>query len=425
MKALSKNPIAISLSPNTFASDLRRAWGSLLSPWKWRHTSAARVLETRFGQYHSGGNAVSFESGRTSWQAILVSLGVTAGDEVLLQAYTCVVVANPILWCGAKPVYVDIDAQTCIMDLSDLEQKITSRSKVLLIQHTFGMMADMGRVMEIARRHHLVVVEDCAHALGAEQQDQQGVWRRAGTYGDAAFYSFGRDKIISSVYGGMALTSDPQLFLKLRAYQQTLPIPSRRWIAQQLLHPILFSLIVPLYFVGNAGKVILVVCQKLGLLSKAVYPCEKQGRQHGSMPRQFPDALAVLALRQFDRLDEFNDRRRLIADRYRQELSPLWPQSLLVETAGTRSAYLRFALQTSAPERLLASAGRQHILLGDWYQQPIAPGNVAYAAIGYVEGSCPVAESRARTTINLPTYPRLSDQDVERIIDLMKKEFQP
>ncbi|OIP97867.1 hypothetical protein AUK40_02320 [Candidatus Wirthbacteria bacterium CG2_30_54_11] len=422
--SLSK-PITISLSPNTFGPDVLRAWVSLFKFWKWKDTRVASQLERRFGAYHGDSQAVSFDSGRSSWQAILLALGVSSGDEVLLQAYTCVVVANPILWAGATPVYVDIDTGTYNMDLIDLERKITRRSKVLLIQHTFGLMADMNEVIKIACRHGLTVVEDCAHALGAERLNGKGTWQKAGTFGDAAFFSFGRDKVISSVYGGMALTGDPRLAARLQTYQSSLSLPSRRWIVQQLLHPILFSLIVPLYFTGSLGKLLLVACQKIGLLSKAVYPCEKQGKQHASMPRRYPDALASLASAQFAHLDRFNERRSQIALLYRREFVSLWPESLPSEVEGTRSAHLRFTMQTSDPQMILASARKQHMLLGDWYQQPLAPGGVGYGAVGYAPGSCPVAEVAAMRTINLPTYPRLSDRDVQKVIDFMKKEFKP
>src|SRR3989338_1413783 len=111
------------------------------------------------------------------------------------------------------------------MSPTDIKKKISSRSKVLIIQHTFGTSAKLTELLAIAKQHQLYVIEDCAHALGARYQQQL-----VGTFGDAAIFSFGRDKVISSVYGGALLTKQPFTL-------PSLPSPSLFWIKQQLVHP--------------------------------------------------------------------------------------------------------------------------------------------------------------------------------------------
>ena len=137
-----------------------------------------------------------------------------------MQAFTCNAVPNPVLWAGLKPVYVDCDEKTFNIDKEDLKKKITPRSRVLIVQHTFGLPADMDAISEICRKNNLILIEDCAHSLGAEYKN-----KKVGTFGKAAFFSFSRDKVISSVYGGMAVTEDHELTKKIKEYQLKIGYP--------------------------------------------------------------------------------------------------------------------------------------------------------------------------------------------------------
>lgn len=415
------HPIMISLSPNTSSRDIRLAWKLLLSPSRWLRGNSLSELEGAFRSDYQAAEAVCFDSGRSALLALLKSFGVGAGDEVLLQAYTCVVVPNAIRYAGATPVYVDIQANTFNMDVAGLEAKITPRTKVILVQHTFGLPADMPAIMLIAQRHHLIVIEDSAHALGATIATERGQ-QKVGTFGDGAVFSFGRDKVISSVFGGMAVMRDPKVGERLRKFQQGLPLPTKRWVVQQLLHPILFSLIIPLYF-WQIGKVLLVLFQKPGLLSSAVYACEISGECHSSMPKQLPNAQATLALDQYRRLDTFNARRRDIAARYDAEITDS-VGTKPAQPAGYGHCFLRYTVQTAERERLIQAAKKNAIQLGAWYDQAIVPGRADYAALGYTRGSCPVAERVAALSLNLPTYPRMREEEVTRVIECLNSNVQ-
>ena len=156
-----------SLSPNVEAEDRQYAWRLLLQPWNWRSGGSIGECEEWFKKYFDVPHAWGVNSGRSGLFLILQALGIERGDEVLLQAFTCNAVPNPILWVGATPIYVDIDEETLNMDPADLEKKITPRAKAIIVQHTFGYPADMNRILEIAKKHNLIIIEDCAHALGA------------------------------------------------------------------------------------------------------------------------------------------------------------------------------------------------------------------------------------------------------------------
>ncbi|MEK7588118.1 MAG: aminotransferase class I/II-fold pyridoxal phosphate-dependent enzyme, partial [Patescibacteria group bacterium] len=297
--------ISCSLSPNTEADDVWLALKTMLMPWTHHHGNAVDQVEQWFCRYFSVSEAVSFNSARSALLGILKSFGIGTGDEVLVQAFTCVAVPNSVLWAGAKPVFVDIDA-TLNIDVRDAEKKITPKTKAIIVQHTFGIPANMNQLVVFAKKHGLYLIEDCAHSLGATYQG-----KKVGSFGDAAFFSFGRDKVVSSVWGGVAVmrAKSKEQRAKLKTYQNKLPYPSRAWIAQQLLHPIVFFLILASYNIW-IGKIFLYCLQKFRLLSFPVNPCEKQCRMPTNFPARFPNALALLALNQLHKLDRYNETRK-------------------------------------------------------------------------------------------------------------------
>ncbi|MEK9149797.1 MAG: DegT/DnrJ/EryC1/StrS family aminotransferase, partial [Candidatus Desantisbacteria bacterium] len=162
--------------------------------------------EDTYKRYLGVSYASSFWKGRVALYAILKALGIGEGDEVLVEGFTCVVVPNAVIFAGAKPVYVPPDPKTYNMDISQIESKITSKTKAIIVQHTFGLPSDMDSTLDIAKRHNLRVIEDCAPALGA---DYKG--RKVGTFGDAAFFSSQWSKVISTGLGGVAVTNDPEI----------------------------------------------------------------------------------------------------------------------------------------------------------------------------------------------------------------------
>jgi dTDP-4-amino-4,6-dideoxygalactose transaminase len=264
-------PISISLSPNVEKDDVKIALNLIIRPWLWRRGKAVKELEGEFKKYLGVKYAVSFNSGRSSLYAILKTLELEKGSEVLLQAFTCNAVPNPILWAELEPIYADCNKNDFNIDIENLKTKITPQTKVLIVQHTFGMPINMDEINFIMRQNNLTLIEDCAHSLGAEFDN-----RKAGTFGKAGFFSFSRDKIISSVYGGMAVTNDDALGEKLEKLQKEFGQPSRFWIFQQIFHPIFLNyIILPIYNLLDLGKIFLVLSQWTHILSKAVSWKEK------------------------------------------------------------------------------------------------------------------------------------------------------
>jgi len=414
-------PISISLSPNTEKDDVLLALKLICQPWHWKKERTEDgppliQLEEEFKKYLGVKYAFSFNSGRSAFLAILRSLNFSQDNEVLLQAFTCNAAANPIIWADLKPVYVDCNEKTFNIDVEDLKKKIEPRSRVVVAQHTFGLPANMDEILEVCQRNNLILIEDCAHSLGATYKD-----KKVGTFGKAAFFSFSRDKVISSVYGGIAVTNDEELAKKLKDFQEKISYPSYFWTLQQLLHPILMNwLILPVYNFLKLGKIILILSQWLHILSKAVHWKEKRGKKPSYFPKRFPNTLAILALNQFKKLERFNNHRREIADFYSRELI-----DTKYETLDTKykkgNIFLRFSVKHPNAHKIIKRAWKENILIGDWYTTPIAPHDTKLEKVQYRLGSCPKAEKLAKITLNLPTHINISKKEAEKIVDFLKK----
>lgn len=380
--------ISCALSPNTEADDVKEACRVLLTLGSWQEGGAIDDVETWFQRYLNASCAVSFDSGRSALLAILRSFSVGLGDEVLIQAFTCVAVPQSIRSAGATPVYADID-DSFNMDPRGAAGKITRRTKAIIMQHTFGVPAQIDAILTLAKKHNLIVIEDCAHSLGATYHG-----KRIGTLGDAAFFSFGRDKVISSVWGGLATIRAKWNVesAKLREFQERLPYPSHAWILQQLLHPIAFAAILPTYNMV-IGKVMLEAMKRMCLISTPNPPVVS--------PRRYPNALAQLLVRQLTKLARYNETRRGIASYYHRVLK----QGVLQKGA----IYLRYPMLIDNRDSVIGNSKRHGVLLGNWYHNVIDPRGD--------DTRCPNAQSTAKRIIDLPT--RVSQEDAKIVCNLI------
>ena len=407
-------PIVISLSPNTEIDDVLQATRTLLQPWMWKEGSQINKVELWFCEYFGVKSAVSFNSGRSALYALLNTFEIGEGDEVIIQAFTCVAVADPILWAGAKPVFVDID-ESLNIDYRLIERKITGKTKAIIVQHTFGVPANLDKITKIAQKHNILLIEDCAHSLGAKYEG-----KKLGSIGDAAFFSFGRDKVISSVFGGTAIINQKSKIKnqKLRNIQNNLEFPGYFWVLQQLLHPIAFFFILPLYNLV-IGKLILFLFINTKVLSKPVNKEELRGEMPKVFPFKYPNALAILLLKQLIKLEVYNDRRRKIADFYYKNL--IKNENIVLPQKISGSIYLRFNVLMRNARNVIEKAKKDGVILGNWYHNIIDPNGVEFGKIGYCLGSCRKAEDYACRSINLPTYPLLNIEKVRRVVGLINK----
>jgi len=191
-----------------------------------------------------------------------------------------------------------------------------------------------------------------------------------------------------------------------------------KWLISQILHPLAFFFILPLYNL-YLGKLLLHLLIKFRILTKPVDQVELSGRKPKGFPARFPNALARLALLQLKKLKQMNKRRLEISSIYFKYLDRL--NSISLPVADRKVIYLRYNIMTCERDNLYRFFRRHNILLGRWYSNVIDPLGVDFARINYRPGSLPRCESIAKTSLNLPTYPYLTDKQVYKIVELLKK----
>ena len=168
-------------------------------------------LETSFARFIGVEHAIFVPSGRIALYLILKHAGLRPGDEVLLPAFTFFAVPQVIRALALKPVFVEVNPGNCGMNLSDAEERITSRSRAIIPTHLFGIGADLEGITSLARKHKLMVIEDCAQGCGAEKNG-----KKLGSFGEASYFSFSLTKNITCLGGGMIVTKSKELAEKIR-----------------------------------------------------------------------------------------------------------------------------------------------------------------------------------------------------------------
>ena len=386
----------------------------ILRPGETIEGPAISQYENLFARQVGVHHAVSFVSGRVAFYAFLKAIDLREGDEVLLQVPTHIVVANAIRYAGGVPVYVDCGIDTFNMDLDLVEKKITPRSRVLLIQHTFGIPADMGRALDLARKHNLVLIEDCVHALGAEYGGRQ-----AGSMGAAAFFSTEETKIISSTMGGMAVTDDTNLAEKIRAIQAQCawPVPSiaRRYLFKLVMyhvftHPSIHTFTRPLYMYLRRYP-------SMHLAPGPTQALETEGNPASRYLQRLTNGQAAVALRQLQTLESNLQHRRRTARAYHR-LFEADGHAVVKIPEDTNPSFVRYPLSVS--DRLAAvKACSRTVILGQWFNT-VLEESASPIHGGYSMGSCPVAELLSNHLVNLPTHYRVREVDISDIVAKLK-----
>src|SRR5436309_12012767 len=303
------------LGGTTRWSDCVEALRYLLTPAQLVQGATIEEYEQAFAGTVGVKYAISFGSGRIGLYGLLWALGVGEGAEVLLSVPTHIVVANAIRYTGARPVYVDCRLEDYNIDLADAERRITPRSRVLLLQHTFGVPVDMDAALAFARRHNLVVIEDCVHALGARYDG-----RPVGTFGHAAFFSTEETKTISTVMGGMAVTNDPQLASRMRTFQASCSLPRMSLSARYLMKFLVYYLLTE----PRVHRFARVAYERLGYRNPLPVPTtleERRGQRPRDYERRLSNGQAAVGLSRLRSLQTNLQHREFVANAYEDRLS--------------------------------------------------------------------------------------------------------
>jgi dTDP-4-amino-4,6-dideoxygalactose transaminase len=329
-----------------------------------------KAFEDEFARFCGSAHAIGVGNGTDALWAALIALGVGPGDEVITVPNTFIATAEAISFCGAQPVFVDVDEQTCTMDPSRFQQAITQRTKAVIPVHLFGQTADMNPIMAIAKKHGLVVIEDACQAHGALYQG-----RPAGSIGDAGCFSFYPGKNLGA-YGeaGAVVTSNDDAAAKMRVFREH-GQPKK-------------------YFHDMIG-----------------WNCRMDGLQ-----------AAVLSVK-LKHLPAWTEARRKHATQYNQLLEGI-PGIVLPHEAGyAQHVYHIYAIRTERRDELMTALGDKGIATGIHYPVPLHLTG-AYQHLGYTEGSFPVSERIARELVSLPMFPELNQEQIKYVVAGIKEFVQ-
>ncbi len=227
--------MAVPMTKPLFSDDEAHAVADVLSSGWVTQGPQVAAFEEEFAGYVGADYACAVSSCTTALHLALIAAGVEPGDEVITASHSFIATANSVRYCGAIPVFVDIQPDTYNMDPVCVEAAITSATRAILVVHQMGMPCDMGAIKEIGVRHNLPVVEDAACAIGSEIASENG-WAKIGQpHGQIACFSFHPRKVITTGDGGMLTTNDPEIdrrFRLLRQHGMSVPDTVRHASAQ-------------------------------------------------------------------------------------------------------------------------------------------------------------------------------------------------
>jgi dTDP-4-amino-4,6-dideoxygalactose transaminase len=326
------------------------------------------AFEEEFAAYCGGRHGIAVNSGTSALHLALLAGGIGPGDEVITVPFTFVATTAAILYTGARPVFVDIDPVTYTMDPAQIEGAITPRTKAILPVHLFGHPADMDAICEVARRHHLLVIEDAAQAHGAEYKG-----RRCGSIGDLACFSFYPGKNLGAYgEGGIVVTNNPEFTRTIRML--------RDWGAEKKYQHVMKG-----------------------------FNYRMEGVQ---------GAILRIKLRY---LEEWTEGRQKVAVQYSKSLEESG-LTLPVKAPDVRHVYHIFSVMTARRAELMDALATRGVQTGIHYPHPVhlLP---AYADLNGKPGDFPNAERMAAEELSLPMFPEMTLAQINEVSEAVL-EFQ-
>ncbi len=325
-----------------------------------------KALEQDVAAYHGVKHAVAVASGTDALHLALLAAGIKRGDEVITTPFTFIATAEAISYVGAVPVFVDIDPVTFNIDIAKLEPAITKKTKAIIPVHLYGQPADMDELVQIARKHDLKVVEDCAQSFGAEYRG-----KKAGTLGDFGCFSFFPSKNLGCYGdGGMVITDNAKS-------------------AERLLS------------LRNHGSRIRYYHEEIGFNSRL-------------------DEIQAAILRiKFRHIDDYNEKRRNNAALYNKYLSAPDIRTPS-EQQGTKHVYHQYTIRIKERDRVKQKLDAGNVTSSMVYYPVPLHLQTAYKDLGMTSGSLPHAEEVAKEVLSLPMYPELTEEQIKVVANAVK-----
>lgn len=367
-----------------------------------------RILSTFFGSSTGVLGCTMFFSGRSALYHLLKSLELPSGSEAILQSFTCTAVATPIMHANLKPVYVDINETDFSANYDDLSSKITPSTKVVILQHSFGIIPkNRQRIIDLCNDNSIFLVEDCAHGL-----DPEIFHMPANQENHAVLLSFGRSKLISSVFGACIVSQNPLITNNLHKICSTLPQVSMPLTLQCLAYKYLAPIIKSSYSVHPIlGKTLHKLANKSRLFPREITHGEKMGDFTSVFDCQFPAALTPILINELQKHRDITKRNKTI--------SAFFSKSLRLVDVGPLVRYPYICDSAEQKKRILDQLASKNIILGTWYESPIAPPDCNISRFGYTLESAKKCEEVNKKIINLPL--NIDQEDLARtIVDNIK-----
>lgn len=395
--------ITTDFAPNESGDDSRKAFQVLLNPLSWtKGKSIEKVKANLKRSFFPTSSIHLFLSGRGALYYLLKTLNIPDKSEVLVQAFTCEAVVLPIMAHGYTPVYVDINETDFSMNPVDLTKKYTENSKVIILQHTFGILPGKRQeIITFAKKNKLVVIEDLAHGFSPKQLDKD-------KNKTIKLLSFGRSKAFSSVFGGAVVLEDKNISASLKSIEDKLAFPKPFFIFQTLFYKVITPLIKSTYNIF-LGKIIHKAVVVLGLMSHEISSKEKSGQFDHNMAFAYPNGLATVLLHQLKKYKKISALRARNVSTY----SDVFNKSI------GNNPLIRFPVLVDNRFQLIRAAAKQKITLGKWYDQVVAPKAIPLHKVQYKKNSCPKAEEISERVVNLPTS--LTAAQTEKVTDIVKQ----
>ena len=404
-------PIHHTFGPHVSFRYWLKAESLVFQPWKWKKGPATEELRKTFSSAFNG-DTYFFGSGREAMLALLRSLNLGNGAEIIIQGFTCVALPNAIHAAGYTTVYADMDPNTLNMSASSVRTKITERTKAIICQHTFGIPADLSGLRALADERGILLIEDCAHIL-PDQKGPEGL----GLKGDYVMLSFGRDKAISGVAGGAIIARKNKARDGLQKEENEAIEYSNGTIFRYLIYPDTYMAARLFYKIAGIGKVCLALCKVFKLMIPVLTSEEKKGYMPPTL-HKIPHGCAALALWELKRMNEINAHRRSITAYYWEQAQRLgwkFPSSI-----SPTLPLQKFPLYIDGAENIRQKLKKQNIHLEDgWTSAVVCPRSSDQQRANYVRGSCPFAEGAAWTLLSLPTHPTMSLTQAKKLVDIL------
>ena len=346
--------------------DIKAVVNVLRSDWLTQGPSV-KSFEQALADYCGAKYAVTTSNGTTGLHLAYLAAGLKKGDEVITVANTFFATIEPLLSMGAKPVFVDVDPGTYLMDVSKIEAKVTKKTKAIVPVHLFGQMVDMNGIMKIARRFKLKVIEDCAQAHGATQR-----WRKAGTFGNLGIYSFFPSKNLGAYGDAGALVTNNETYAmtakKLRDH-------------------------------GRSGK----------------YAHDTTG-----VNSRLDGIQAAVLTVKLKHLDFWVRARRGVAKQYDKLLSSAVKTPRVL--AGNMHSYYVYVVEAERRDELLEYLRSKGVEAGIHYPIPLHHQK-AWRNFGYPIPHLPVTEAAAEKILSLPIFPEMTNKEVREVSEIIKNFY--